>query len=255
MLDRIVADKKEEVEQRRKAVPVSELEARIARRTKTLDFAAALKRDGVSLIAEVKMASPSRGILRQNFNPLNLAKTYARHGAAAISVLTENKYFGGQLEHLLAIREEVQIPLLRKDFIFDPYQVYESRAGGADALLLITAILGRGQLNELLTMSHELGLGCLVEVHNESEVEKALRSSAQIIGINNRDLRTFNVDVSTTQRLRALIPQGKIVVSESGISRRSDIDNLKRWGVDAALVGEALLTAGDIAAKMRELLK
>ena len=255
MLDRIVADKKEEVKQSRKAVPVAELEVRIARRRKTLDFATALKRDGVSLIAEVKMASPSRGILRQNFNPLNLARTYARHGAAAISVLTENKYFGGQLEHLLVIREEVQIPLLRKDFIFDPYQVYESRACGADALLLITAILGRGQLNELLTLSYELGLGCLVEVHNESEVEKALRSSAQIIGINNRDLRTFNVDVSTTQRLRALIPQGKIVVSESGISRRSDIDNLKRWGVDAALVGEALLTAGDIAAKMRELLK
>ncbi len=255
MLDRIVADKKEEVEQSRKAVPVSELEARIAQRAKTLDFATALKRDGVSLIAEVKMASPSRGILRQNFDPLNLARTYARHGAAAISVLTENKYFGGQLEHLLSIREKVQIPLLRKDFIFDSYQVYESRASGADALLLITAILGWGQLNELLTLSHELGLSCLVEVHNESEVEKALQSSAQIIGINNRDLRTFNVDISTTQRLRALIPQGKIVVSESGISRRSDIDNLKRWGVDAALVGEALLTAGDIAAKMRELLK
>jgi len=255
MLDRIVADKKEEVKQRKKAVPVSELEARIARRAKTLDFAAVLKRDDVSLIAEVKKASPSRGIFRQDFNPLKLAKTYADNGASAISVLTEEKYFQGSIDHLTKIREEVQVPLLRKDFILDPYQVYESRAYGADALLLITAILGRGQLNELLKLSRELGLGCLVEVHNESEVEKALRSGAQIIGVNNRDLMTFNIDISTTQRLRPLIPQGKIVVSESGISRRSDIENLKKWGVDAALVGEALLTAGDIAAKMRELLK
>ena len=255
MLDKIVADKKEELKQRKKAVPVSELESRIAQRAGTLDFANALKEEGVSIIAEVKRASPSRGVLRHDFSPVALARTYADNGAAAISVLTESKYFQGNLDHLSEIREEVKIPLLRKDFIFDPYQVYESRAYGADALLLIVAILEQEQLDELSTLSHELGLSCLVEVHNESEVDRALRSGARIIGINNRDLKTFQVDIGTTQRLRALIPEDRIVVSESGISSRRDIDNLKRWGVNAALVGEALITAGDIAAKMRELVK
>ncbi len=255
MLEKIVADKKEGLKQRKKAVSVSEMEARIARRAATLDFASALKGDGVRLIAEVKKASPSRGVLCPEFDPAALARVYADNGAAAISVLTEEKYFGGHLNHLAEIRKEVEIPLLRKDFIFDPYQVYESRACGADALLLIAAILEPEQLNELLSLSHELGLSCLVEVHNESELEMALHSGAQIIGINNRDLKTFRVDISTTQRLRPLVPKDKTVVSESGISRRQDMEYLKELGVDAALVGEALLTAGDIAAKMRELLK
>ncbi len=255
MLDKIVADKKEELEQRKKAVPASELEARIAQRAGTLDFATALKRSGVSLIAEVKRASPSRGVLCPDFKPVALARTYADNSAAAISVLTENKYFQGHLEHLAEVREAVEIPLLRKDFIFDPYQVYESRAYGADALLLIVAILEQEQLDELLLLSHKLDLSCLVEVHHENEVEKALRSNAQIIGINNRDLKTFQVDIGTTQRLRPLLPKDRVVVSESGISSRRDIDNLKRWGVNAALVGEALITAGDIAAKVRELVK
>jgi len=255
MLDKIVADKKEELKQRKKAVPVSGLESRIAQRAGTLDFATALKRDGVSIIAEVKRASPSRGVLCHDFNPVALARTYADNGAAAISVLTESKYFQGSLDHLAETREAVEIPLLRKDFIFDPYQVYESRAYGADALLLIAAILEREQLDELLTLSHSLGLNCLVEVHNESEVDRALRSGARIIGINNRDLKTFQVDIGTTQRLRALIPGDRVVVSESGISSRRDIDYLKSWGIDAALVGEALLTSDDIAVKMRELMK
>ena len=255
MLDKIVADKKEELEHHKKAVPLSELEASIAQRAGMLDFANALKEEGVSIIAEVKKASPSKGVLCHDFNPVALARTYADNGAAAISVLTESKYFQGNLDHLSEIREAVETPLLRKDFIFDPYQVYESRAYGADALLLIVAILEQEQLDELSTLSHSLGLNCLVEVHNESEVERALRSGAQIIGINNRDLKTFQVDIGTTQRLRALIPEDRIVVSESGISSRRDIDNLKSWGIDAALVGEALITAGDIAAKMRELVK
>ncbi len=255
MLDKIVADKKEELKQRKKAVPVSELESRIAQRAGTLDFAAALKKDGVSIIAEVKRASPSKGVLCHDFNPLALARTYADNGAAAVSVLTESKYFQGNLDHLVEIRETVKIPLLRKDFIFDPYQVHESRAHGADALLLIAAILEREQLDELLTLSYELGLSCLVEVHNESEVEKALLSGALIIGINNRDLKTFQVDIGTTQHLRPLIPEDTVVVSESGISSRQDIDYLSSWGIDAALVGEALITSDDIAAKMRELAK
>lgn len=255
MLDRIVADKREELKKTKKALPAAELEARIARRAGAFDFAAALKSDHVSLIAEVKKASPSRGVLRHDFDPTALARTYADNGAAAISVLTESKYFGGHIDHLAEIRETVAIPLLRKDFIFDPYQVYEARAFGADALLLIAAILEPGQLDELSSLSRELGLNCLVEVHNESEVEKALRSGAQIIGINNRDLNTFNVDFNTTKRLRALIPADKIVVSESGVSSRQDIDNLKNLGVNAALVGEALLTAADIKAKIRELVR
>jgi len=254
MLDRIVARKREEVEQRKKSLPLSRLKELIARREATLDLALALADTHTRLIAEVKRASPSRGVLRPDFDPVELAQKYAQGGAAAISVLTETNYFDGSLDHLAAIREETGLPLLRKDFIFDPYQVYESRAYGADALLLIVAILSREQLEELLSLSHDLGLSCLVEVHNEDEVERALGSQAQIIGINNRDLTTFNIDINTTHRLLPLIPPGKIVVSESGIRNRSDVAKLKGWGVNAVLVGEALVTAGDIVTKVRELI-
>jgi indole-3-glycerol phosphate synthase len=169
--------------------------------------------------------------------------------------LTEERYFGGSLEHLMAIREKLdKIPLLRKDFIFDPYQVYESRAFGADALLLIVAILSDEQLVELLSLSHELGMKCLVEVHDEAELERALLSGAEVIGINNRDLGTFTVDLATTKRLRPLIPLDRIVVSESGIRDRGDVQMLREWGVDAILVGEALVAASDVAKKVRELL-
>ena len=235
-------------------MPLPALMERIARQQPPLDFAAALGGDGTKLIAEVKRASPSRGILCQNFNPVELAKNYARGSAAAISVLTEANHFHGSIDHLAAIREEVSLPLLRKDFIFDRYQVHESRAYGADALLLIAAILSQEQLEELLSLSHSLGMSCLVEVHHESEVERALRSDAGIIGINNRDLNTFAVDSSTTRRLRPLIPRERIVVGESGINNRDDIAKLKGWGVNAMLVGEALVTASDISAKMKELL-
>jgi len=254
MLDKIVARKREEVKQRKKSLPLSRLKELIARRETPLDLALALEDTHTRLIAEVKRASPSRGVLRPDFNLVELARKYAQGGAAAISVLTEANYFDGSLDHLAAIREEIRLPLLRKDFIFDPYQVYESRAYGADALLLIVAILSRGQLEELLSLSHDLGLSCLVEVHNEDEVERALGSQAQIIGINNRDLTTFNIDINTTHRLLPLIPPGKIVVSESGIRNRSDVAKLKGWGVNAVLVGEALVTAGDIVTKVRELI-
>jgi indole-3-glycerol phosphate synthase len=254
MLNEIITRKREEVEQRKKDIPISALKERIARRRAPLDFASALKGEGIRLIAEVKRASPSRGVLCPDFDPVALAKTYAQGGAAAISILTETNYFQGNLDHLALVRKTVNIPLLRKDFIFDPYQVYESRAYGADALLLIVAILSQEQLAELLALSHSLGLSSLVEVHNESEVERALGSGAKIIGINNRDLNTFQVDINTTRRLRPLIPQDRIVVSESGINSREDIEKLKAWGVNAVLVGEALVTAGDIPAKMGELI-
>jgi indole-3-glycerol phosphate synthase len=254
MLDIIVAQKREDVEQRKKSATMTYLQERIARQKPALNLALALKSDHIRLIAEVKQTSPSRGMLRPDFDPIGLAQTYAEGGAAAISVLTEANYFMGGIEHLEAIKEVVQLPLLRKDFIFDPYQVYESRAHGADALLLIAAILSQRQLKELISLSHSLGLGCLVEVHNKSEMERGIISEAEIIGINNRDLNTFSVDINTTRRLRPLVPEEKIVVSESGIKSKRDIEELGNWRVDAVLVGEALVTASDVGAKMKELL-
>jgi indole-3-glycerol phosphate synthase len=254
MLDKIIAQKRGGVEQRRKVAPLTYLQERIGGQKPPLDLAPALKGDHIRLIAEVKKASPSRGLLSPNLSPTELARTYAEGGAAAISVLTEEDHFMGSIEDLAAIREVVGLPLLRKDFIFDPYQVYESRAYGADALLLITAVLSQGQLDEMIALSHRLGLGCLVEVHNENEVERAVLSGAEIIGINNRDLNSFAVDINTTRRLRPLVPGEKIVVSESGIRSRKDMERLERWRVDAVLVGEALVTAGDTPSKMKGLL-
>jgi indole-3-glycerol phosphate synthase len=254
VLDEIIAQKKEEVKQRKKILPLAHLKKRIAQQKPPLDFTLALKGKYMRLIAEVKQASPSRGILCPNFNPTELATTYAQGGANAISVLTEASYFKGSIYHLAAIRDVVKLPLLRKDFIFDPYQVYESRAYGADALLLIVAILSHEQLKELLSIGHSLGLKCLVEVHNEGEVERALLSGAEIIGINNRDLNTFTVDINTTGQLRPLIPWQKIVVAESGIKSRKDIGKLMDWRVNAVLIGEALVTANNILTKMKELM-
>jgi indole-3-glycerol phosphate synthase len=254
MLHKIITRKRDEVKQRKQAVPLATLKERIAQRRAPLDLAAALRGEPVRLIAEVKRASPSRGILCPDFDPVALATGYAQGGAAAISVLTEENYFGGSLDHLDAIREAVKLPLLRKDFIFNPYQIYETAACGADALLLIVAILSQEQLSQFLSLSHSLGLKCLVEIHNESEANRALAGGAEIIGINNRDLRTFEVDINTSRRLRPLMPRGQIVVSESGIRSREDIKKLKLWGINAVLIGEALVTAGDIPAKIRELL-
>jgi len=254
MLNRIIAQKRDEVKQRKQGMPLATLKERIAQRRAPLDFAAALHGDQIRLIAEVKRASPSRGILCPDFEPVTLAARYAQGGAAAISVLTEENYFGGSLDHLVAVREVVDLPLLRKDFIFDPYQVYEAAAYGADALLLIVAILSQEQLTELLSLSHSLGLECLVEVHNEAEVNRAVKSGAGVIGINNRNLRTFSVDINTTRRLHPLLPREQIVVSESGIRSHQDVRKLKQWGINAVLIGEALVTASDIPAKMKEFL-
>ncbi len=253
ILDKILGNKKLEVEQKKQFLPLSALKERIAQ-YKPLDFAGALTGPGVKIITEVKKASPSRGILREDFDPVGLAVTYAANGAAAISVLTEVKHFQGSLKNLSAIREKVNIPLLRKDFIFDEYQVYESAACGADALLLIAAILSSEQLGELLEINGGIGLSCLVEVHNEEELKTALLAGARIIGINNRDLNTFRVDTDTTRRLRMLIPQENIVVSESGINSRDDIMKMEECKVNAVLVGEALVTSEDIPAKMKELI-
>ena len=256
ILDDIVANKKLELAKQKFVVPLGELEKIIAIQSACVDFGAALKGGGVKLIAEVKKASPSKGLICRDFDPIAIAQTYADNGAAAISVLTENRYFQGDLQYLAEIRAALgdkHPPLLRKDFIFDPYQIYESRANGADALLLITAILDFKQLKDLLELSHKLGIQCLVETHNEDEVARSVTAGAQIIGINNRDLKTFKEDLNTTARLRSLIPRGRIAVSESGIKTREDMQKLREWGVNAALVGETLMKAPDIGYMMREL--
>ena len=257
ILEKIVADSRAELEARKKSLPLEELKKAVLAAPAPLDFAAALCGDDIQLIAEIKKASPSKGIIRHDFNPEEIAQIYAGNGAAAISVLTEARYFQGNLDHLKAVRTALGtdcLPLLRKDFIYDSYQVYETRACGADALLLIVAILDPQQLSGLLNLSHELGMTCLVEVHNEAELEVALSSGARIIGVNNRDLNTFAVDLAVTGRLRPLIPPDRIVVSESGIKNRSDIARLREWGVNAVLVGESLMSAPDIAVRMKELL-
>lgn len=257
ILKEIVNDTMLEIENRRRHLPLKKLEKMALEQPPPLDLASALRGDSVKLIAEIKKASPSRGIIRHDFDLLEIAQTYASNGAAAISVLTETKYFQGNLDYIKQIGDALgdkRIPLLRKDFILDPYQIYQSRAYGVDSLLLIVSILEPGELRELLSLSHQLGMKCLVEVHNEDELEIALGSGAGIIGINNRDLSTFKVDIATTERLRPLIPSDRIVISESGIRNGHDMEKLKEWGVNAALIGEALMTSTDIAKKMKEFL-
>jgi len=257
ILGQIIADNLRELEARKLNFPLEELKRVALEAPPPLDFASALCGGHIQLIAEVKKASPSRGVIRPDFDPVEIAQTYASNGASAISVLTETRHFQGSLNHLRDVRNALGnkgLPLLRKDFLCDPYQVYESRAYGADSLLLIAAILPQEKLEKLLQLSHQLGMSCLVEVHNKAELEIALNSGARVIGINNRDLKTFTVDFTTTERLRPLIPQDRIVVSESGIKNRGDMKKLRKWGIDAVLIGEFLLAAPNIAAKMKELL-
>ena len=229
------------------------LERSIAAAPAPRDFRAALLAETVALIAECKERSPSGGWLQRRYDPIALARRYVANGAAAVSVLTEPDFFGGSLDHLQAIRTSVAVPLLCKDFIVDPLQVMAARAAGADAVLLIVALLDDARLRDLLAVALGYGLQALVEVHDETEVERALQAGAAIIGINNRDLTTMRTVKETTARLRPLIPAGHVVVSESGINSRADIDTLERLRVNAALVGEALLRAADLEAKVREL--
>jgi indole-3-glycerol phosphate synthase len=255
ILDEIVAAKLDSLAAEKARVPPAEVKKRALRQSPARSSAGALRGKPFALIAEVKEASPSRGVMCRDFDPTRMAAIYSRGGAAAISVLTEERFFQGKLEYIGKIRENLGDacpPLLRKDFILDAYQVYQSRAAGADALLLIAAILTREKLKELLDLSHELGMDCLVETHNEPEIETTLAGGAEIIGINNRDLQTFKVDLDNTRRLRPLVPPGRLVVSESGIRGNEDILKMKEWGVNAILVGEALVSAPDIALKMGE---
>lgn len=257
ILQKIVNNTRLELKMSKRRLPMEVLEMMIREQPLPLDLEIALRGKCVKLIAEIKKASPSRGIIRHDFNPIALAQIYASNGASAISVLTESKYFQGSVDYLKQIKDGLRdrkIPLLRKDFIFDPYQIYQSRAYGADSLLLIVSILNLAGLRELLSLSHKLGMKSLVEVHNEEELEIALRSGAGILGINNRDLNTFKLNMDVTKRLKSLIPSDRIVVSESGIRNRHDMQKLKSWGVNGALVGEALMSSPEIVAKMKELL-
>lgn len=269
ILDRLVSHKRRELARRRSAWPLARVREQAEAQKAVCDFVAALRGPTVQLIAEIKRASPSRGVFAPGLDAATVACLYAQNGAAAISVLTDEQFFRGSLDDLRAVAEALtsmspshgaggkvrSIPILRKDFTLDPYHVYEARAAGADAVLLIAAILDDALLRGLLALAHELGMAALVEVHDEAELERALAAGARVIGINNRDLRTFQVDLETTRRLHTLIPTdtGIIVVSESGIKTRADVERLATYGVDAILVGEALVTAADIAAKVREL--
>ena len=255
ILNQIVAKKREELAAALATTPLSALQERIAARPPALDFAAALRGEGISLIAEVKKASPSKGLLRADFEPTELATTYAGNGAAAISVITDG-HFLGEPAHLTAVKESgasANAPVLRKDFLFDPYQVHEARAIGADTYLLIVDILSPSQLSDLIGVGKSLGMTPLVETHDADEIAAAIDAGAEVIGINNRDLHTFVTDLATTEQLAALIPRDKVIVSESGISTPDDLARLEPYGVNAVLVGEALVTADDTAAKVRSL--
>ncbi len=255
ILNEIYKYKLIEVYENKRRIPLNVIKENIKKASTTRSLSAALKSDvNISIVAEIKKASPSIGILRDNFKPIKIARIYEANGAAAISVLTDEKFFQGSLSYLTMVRNTVRLPVLRKDFIVDPYQIYEAREAGADAILLIAAFFSKEELQDFMLLASELGMDCLVEVHSEKELKTVLQTNASIIGINNRDLKTFKTDLETTLRLRPLIPSEKIVVSESGIKSRKDIEKLLENGVNAVLVGETLMKSNNIPKKLHELL-
>lgn len=253
VLDRIIASKRRELDDSRTRVSVAELERRLAHAPPVRDFHSALICGGIQVIAEVKKASPSAGVIRADFDPVAIARIYEAHGAAAISVLTDAHYFQGSLAYLTAVRNAVRVPLLRKDFILDRYQVLEARVAGADAVLLIAEVLEGASLSELLREIRALGMEALVELYDAENLPRVLDSGARVIGVNNRDLRTFVTRLDHTLELRERIPRDRCLVSESGICSREDVVRLERAGVQAILVGETLMRAADIGAKLDEL--
>ena len=255
ILDTIIAHKQKELQIEAEQVPLATLKSKLANLPPTKDFRAAIAQSGnINLIAEVKKKSPSKGIIREDFDPIQIAETYAKNGAAAISVLTDVRFFDGRLDYLSSIRQVVDVPLLRKDFTIDPYHIYQARVAGADAILLIVAALTKDQLREFMDIAESLSLASLVEVHTDTELEIALDVGAEIIGINNRDLRTFHTDLATTFSLQEFLPTGKVVVSESGIYTRADVESLREAGVNAILVGESLMRSPDIGEQVRKLI-
>lgn len=260
ILDEIMTFHRENLPKIMREVPLADLRALASVAPPTLDFYAALKKPGVSLIAECKKASPSKGLMVPKYDAVQLATTYASAGASAISVLTDGRHFQGSLADLRDVKEAIAnlkspIPVLRKDFIFHPYQIYESRAAGADALLLIAAVLGDNDLKELLQLAHRLGMNALIEVHTEAELERVLALEPRIVGINNRNLQTFEVDFDNTARLRKQIPPEVVAVGESGLKSAVEVHKMALMGVDAILVGETLVKSKDVSKKVAEFIR
>jgi len=258
ILEKIVRDKSKDLELTKNSIPLDTLKKQIDNVKVPLNLAGSLMGSSIRLIAESKKASPSKGLLSKNYDPGSIALRYASNGAAAISVLTEVNYFQGSLEHMDMVSANVRdkgVPTLRKDFIFDPYQIYEAKAHNADALLLIVSILTPESLTHLLSICKELWLQALVEIHDEKELTIAIEAGAEIIGINNRNLRSFDTDIGLTEMLAPKIPRGKIIVSESGIHTREDIIRVQKAGAHAALIGEALMVSDDPSEKIAELFK
>ena len=259
ILKEIVTHKHGEVRAARAAVSISELYARIGDledipRCFERHLREAIASQWTAIIAEVKKGSPSKGVVRADFDPQEIAAIYQNNGATCLSVLTDEKFFLGHLRYLALIRETVSLPLLRKDFICDPYQIYEARAAGADAILLIAAMLDLNQLRDFYAAAREINLDVLMEVHDEAEMEKALQTKCTLIGVNNRNLRTFETDLGTTGRLARMLPSDRLLVAESGITSRADIVRLQEDGAGAYLIGETLMRENDIGAKLQELL-
>jgi indole-3-glycerol phosphate synthase len=258
ILKKIIDYKRGELASTKGSMPLAEIRARIADSPPTRGFTNSLQcaaaDGGTAIIAEVKKGSPSKGIIRSDFDPLVIAGIYAENGAACLSVLTDVHFFLGRLEYLSEIRGVVDIPLLRKDFIFDPYQVYEARGAGADAVLLIAAMLELSRLKDLAALARELGLDVLLEIHDESELETALETDCEMIGVNNRNLRTFVTDLGVTERLAPKVSGDRLIVAESGINSREDIIRLRQSGAKAFLIGESLMRGADIGKKLRDLL-
>ena len=253
-LDRIVEARRASIAHRKRVLPDVALKIATQKVEPPRDFAGALSRDGFNIIAELKKASPSRGVIRADYSPASLAPSLEAAGAAALSVLTEEDFFSGSLSDLKAARKAVQIPILRKDFIIDPWQIWEARAAGADSFLLITAILADDLLRELLELGRSLHMEPLVEVHSRDEVSRAIGAGAHIIGVNNRDLRNFDVRLETSLDLIEAIPEGCVAVSESGLRTHDDLARLRNAGFDAFLIGEHLMKEADPCVPLRELL-
>ena len=254
ILNKIVAATSQNIAQKKRQNPLNKLEQEINQKSKSKDLESCLQGEKIKLIAEIKRASPSKGLFKSNLDITKLAQSYAQGGAAAISVLTEPTFFLGSFVDLDMAKKAVDLPILCKDFILDPYQIYEARACGADAILLIAAILQEQQLKSLVKLTHDLDMSALIEVHDENDITKALDADARLIGINNRNLTDFSVNLETTLRLRSLIPEYMVVVSESGIHSAADIAKLETAKINAILVGEALVTSTKPADKIRELL-
>ena len=252
LLSRLVVEARQDLQRRRALIGQDQFERAVAMYTPK-DFAGALRGPGLSVIAEMKQRTPSMGVLVEDYRPADLAHAYTEGGAAAISVLTQMASFGGRPEHVMAARAATDLPILRKDFVTDPYEIAEARAAGADAVLLIVAALDRAHLAELLAVARSRGVGALVEVHDEAETRLALEVGATLIGVNHRDLRTFEIDLELSERLRKLIPDDVVVVAESGIHDAGAARRVYEAGADAILVGEVLMRAQDPAAKIREL--